>query len=53
MGDKKVVVITGGSKGIGRAAAELFYKKGYAVYSISRSACDLEGVNSNICEITD
>jgi len=53
MGDKKVVVITGGSKGIGRATAELFYKKGYTVYSISRSACDLKGVNSVICEITD
>jgi short-subunit dehydrogenase len=53
MSDKKVVVITGGSKGIGRSASALFYEKGYTVYTLSRSACDLEGVNSVICDITD
>jgi short-subunit dehydrogenase len=53
MDGKKVVVITGGSKGIGRSAAALFYEKGYTVYALSRRACDLEGVNSVICDITD
>jgi short-subunit dehydrogenase len=53
MSDRKVVIITGGSKGIGHAAAALFRKKGYAVYTLSRGACDLEGVNSVICDITD
>jgi short-subunit dehydrogenase len=52
MNDKKVVVITGASRGIGRAAAALFRENGYIVYSLSRSPCDLEGVNSIICDIT-
>jgi short-subunit dehydrogenase len=53
MKDKKVVVITGASKGIGRATAALLWEKGYIVYALSRSGCDLEGVNSVICDITD
>ena len=53
MEEKKVVVITGASKGIGHAAAALFMEKGYIVYALSRSNCDLAGVNSVICDITD
>jgi short-subunit dehydrogenase len=53
MKDKKVVVITGSSRGIGRAAAALFHEKGYTVYALSRGGCDLGGVNSVICDVTD
>ena len=53
MNNKKVVIITGASRGIGLSTAELFYKKGYTVYNLSRSACDLKGINSIICDITD
>lgn len=40
----KVLVITGASKGIGRATAALFLEKGYRVINLSRSACDITGV---------
>ena len=53
MKERKVVIITGASRGIGRAAAKLFYDKGYSVYALSRSACDLGGVKSVICDMTD
>ena len=38
---KKVLVISGGSRGIGLAAAKLFVAKGYRVVNLSRSAIDL------------
>jgi short-subunit dehydrogenase len=53
MDEKKVVVITGASRGIGRDTAGLFQKKGYTVYSLSRSGCDVEGVHSVTCDVTD
>ncbi len=40
----KVLVITGASKGIGFASAQLFLKQGYRVINVSRSRCDIEGV---------
>lgn len=40
----KTLVITGASKGIGRATAEHFLKQGYAVVNLSRSACTVDGV---------
>jgi len=51
--DSKVVIVTGASRGIGRAAAALFQEKGYVVYALSRTVCDIPGVNSVICNITD
>ena len=34
---KKVAVITGGSKGIGRQLGDIFLKEGYAVVNASRN----------------
>jgi len=41
---KKVALVTGASSGIGRAAAELFAKKGYTVYAAARSMEKLEAM---------
>ena len=35
--DKKVVIITGASSGIGKATREMLLSKGYKVYNISRN----------------
>ena len=40
----KVLVISGASKGIGRATATLFLEKGYKVINLSRSKPDLTGL---------
>lgn len=40
----KLLVVTGGSKGIGRAVIARFLSDGFAVLNISRSPCVLEGV---------
>ncbi len=40
----KLVFITGGSKGIGRATVETFLNNGYQVVNFSRSTLDLDGV---------
>lgn len=41
---REALVITGGSKGIGLATAELFRARGATVVNLSRSRCELEGV---------
>lgn len=41
---QKLLVITGGSKGIGRAVILRFIADGFNVVNISRSACDVTGV---------
>lgn len=50
---KKVLVITGGSSGIGLATAKTFARNGYAVYDLSRSGCDYRGVTHVFCDVTD
>lgn len=40
----KVLIITGASRGIGRATAELFAADGFKVYNLSRSRTDLPAV---------
>lgn len=40
----KLLIITGASKGIGRATASLFAEKGYKVINLSRSKPDLAGI---------
>ena len=42
---KKNVLITGGSKGIGRSIVDEFLQKNYNVYSISRSTPNLNHIN--------
>lgn len=48
-----VVVVTGGSRGIGRAAARLFAQNGYRVYEFSRSGSNFESVCHITVDITD
>jgi len=53
MKDSLIIIITGASRGIGYTAAGFLRDKGHKVYAISRSGCNLEGVNSILCDITD
>jgi benzil reductase ((S)-benzoin forming) len=39
-----ILIITGGSKGIGKAIAKKYASKNYKVYSLSRSTVDLENI---------
>ncbi|MEO0367168.1 MAG: SDR family oxidoreductase [Pseudomonadota bacterium] len=50
---RKLLVITGASKGIGFATAKLFIEHGYEVINISRSACDLEQVSNLSLSLSD
>jgi short-subunit dehydrogenase len=49
----EIVVITGASAGIGKAAAELFIQKGCSVYNISRGASDVGGVRNISADVSD
>ncbi len=50
----KIAVITGGSSGIGLAAAELFTQKGYIVYALSRRGGQSSGnLHHLVCDVTD
>lgn len=51
--DKKTAVVTGGSSGIGRAAATSLAKKGCTVYELSRRDNPPYGVNHIKADITD
>ncbi|MEO8150700.1 MAG: SDR family oxidoreductase [Bacteroidia bacterium] len=42
----KNIVITGASKGLGYALAKTFIEDGNVVYNLSRTLCDLPGVNN-------
>lgn len=53
MNSKKVVVITGASRGIGRATAEKFISHGFQAYDLSRSGQDFEGCKHIYCDVTD
>ena len=49
----KTIVITGGSSGIGRAAARALVKSGCRVYELSRSGADSDGVTHITADVTD
>lgn len=51
--NKKVVIVTGASKGIGLATAKAFAEKGFIVYGLSRSGVKENGINSVIVDVTD
>lgn len=53
MAESRVVLVTGGSKGIGRAIAEAFRDAGYRVAATYRSGGVPEGVLGVPCDITD
>lgn len=51
---EKIVIITGGSKGIGHGIAEVYHKNGYRVISISRTTLKKEyAVEQYPCDLTD
>ena len=47
----KTAIITGASVGIGAATAQRFLGEGYRVYSLSRRACPLSGVENMPCDL--
>lgn len=49
----RTLIITGGSSGIGQAAADLFAAKGYKVYELSRHGEDRAGVTHIDCDVTN
>lgn len=53
MANKKIVVITGASKGIGFATAAKFISEGYFVYDLSRSGLDYPNCKHINCDVTD
>ena len=53
MNENRVVLVTGGSKGIGRAMAEQFRDAGYRVAATYRTGGVPDGVFGVICDITD
>ncbi|MBR6408148.1 MAG: SDR family oxidoreductase [Clostridia bacterium] len=50
---QKTAVITGGSRGIGAAAAKLFREKGYRVFELSRSGQSRDGITHIDVDITN
>ena len=50
---QKVAIVTGGSGGIGKAAASLLFKNGYTVYELSRHGADADGVTHLTADVTD
>jgi NAD(P)-dependent dehydrogenase (short-subunit alcohol dehydrogenase family) len=50
---RRGVVVTGGSRGIGLATAQLFLRAGYEVVSLSRSAPETPGIDHLAADITD
>lgn len=51
--NKKVVVITGASSGIGLATAKYFINNGFVVYNLSRRKVDEEDIKSISCDVTN
>ena len=50
---KPVCIVTGGSSGIGMAAANLLAEKGYIVYELSRGGADAPNIRHITADVTD
>ena len=50
---EKMLVITGGSRGIGRATIERFQAEGFSVVNLSRTPCELAGVTQITVDMSD
>lgn len=50
---KRVAIVTGGSSGIGLAAAKLLSQRGYTVYAMSRREAEIENVKHVSVDVTD
>lgn len=53
MGEAKVALVTGGSSGIGRSAAQMLRKAGCIVYEFSRHEHPVEGIIHKTVDVTD
>ena len=49
----KIAIVTGGSSGIGRAAADALFRQGCTVYEFSRRGEDRSGVRHITADVTD
>ena len=49
----KLLVITGGSKGIGYGTTQYFMQQGYDVVNVSRSASPIKGVTQVVADLSD
>ncbi|CAL2084282.1 SDR family NAD(P)-dependent oxidoreductase [Tenacibaculum sp. 190524A05c] len=49
----KILIITGGSKGIGKALANYYSNNGYEVYSLSRTTSDSEIINQITVDLSN
>lgn len=49
----KVAIVTGGTSGIGKAAALALKSDGWSVYELSRRAADIDGIRHITADITD
>ena len=49
----KVLVLTGGSSGIGLATVKLFAANGYTVYELSRSGKSFDNITHITCDVTN
>ena len=52
MAEPKILVVTGASKGIGKASAKRFLEADYRLINLSRSPCELEGVENIAWDLT-
>ena len=50
---EKTAIVTGGSSGIGRAAADALSRRGFRVYELSRHGADRDGITHIRADVTD
>src|SRR6185312_15222535 len=50
---KKIAIITGASKGIGKVTASLFIENDWQVINIARHACDLNSITNFKIDLAD